>query len=79
MKKAWYEASEDINGIPLTRYIASWYIAGGKRNIHAIREWLRTLVINGRNLTDDEVQLIADCTVSGKLELEESVKNFKKR
>lgn len=79
MKKVWYEASEDINGIPLTRYIASWYIAGGKRNIHAIREWLRTLVINGRNLTEDEVQLIADCTVSGKLELEESVKAFKKR
>ena len=50
--KAWYEMSESINGIPVTRYVASWYIAGGKQNIHAVREWLRSLPanLNFRNL-----------------------------
>lgn len=74
--KAWYEMSESINGIPVTRYVASWYIAGGRPNIHAVRDWLRSLVINGRNLTDDEVELIAECTVNGKLELQELAKKF---
>lgn len=74
--KAWYEMSESINGIPVTRYVASWYIAGGKQNIHAVREWLKSLVINDRHLTNDEVELIAMCTVTGKLELQESAKKF---
>lgn len=71
--KPWYMASEWINGIPLTRYIASWYIGGGDDNIHTVREWLRSLVINGRHLTEEEVALIAEATVTGKLELEDSV------
>lgn len=74
--KAWYEMSESINGIPVTRYVASWYIAGGKQNIHKVREWLKSLVINDRHLTNEEVELIAMCTVTGKLELQESAKKF---
>lgn len=74
--KAWYEMSEQINEIPVTRYVASWYIAGGKQNIYAARKWLQSLVINDRHLTEDEVELIAQCIVTGKLELQESAKKF---
>lgn len=76
--KPWYLASENIKNIPITRYIASWYIGGGKRSIHQIRKWLKTLIIDGEPLNDEEVELIAECAVNGKLELEESVKRFLK-
>ena len=72
----WYLTSETIKNIPITRYIASWYIAGGNRSIHRIREWLKTLIIDGEHLSDDEIELIAECAVNGKLELEGSAKRF---
>ena len=72
----WYAMSENINGIPVTRYIASWYIAGGKRSIPKIRKWLESLTINGRHLTNEEVKVIADCSVNGMFELEEVAKQF---
>lgn len=72
----WYLASDMIKGIPITRYIASWYIAGGTQSIHRVREWLKTLIIDGEHLSDDEIDLIAECTVTGKLELEGSAKRF---
>ena len=75
----WYLASDMIKGIPITRYIAAWYIGGGTQSIHRVRAWLRTLIIDGERLTDDEVETIAECTVTGKLELEESAKRFLKK
>lgn len=65
-----------VRGIPVTRYIASWYIAGGDDDIHKVRKWLKSLVINGSNLSDYEVEHLAECVVNGKLELEESAKKF---
>ncbi len=72
----WYLASDMINGIPLTRYIASWYIAGGTPYRPKIRKWLESLIINGRHLTEEEVEVITECVAIGKLELQESAKKF---
>lgn len=77
--KPWYLASESIRNIPITRYVASWYVGGGTQSIHRVREWLKTLIIDGEHLNEEEVELIATCAVNGKLELEGSVKRFLKQ
>lgn len=76
MKKFWFNASDDVRGIPLTRYVASWYAAGGRQDRHKVEAWLRSLVINGSHLTEEEIELVASATVNGKLELEELAKQF---
>ncbi len=72
----WYMASDEVRGIPITRYVASWYIAGGKHSPVQVREWLKSLIINDEHLNEDEVALLFECILNGKLELEESVKRF---
>ena len=72
----WYAMSKDIRGIPVTRYVASWYIGGGKRSINQVRKWLATLIINGEHLSGEEIEELAQCIVNGKLELEVSAKRF---
>ena len=74
--KPWYLASDDIHGIPLSRYIASWYIGGGTQSYHKVQDWLRTLVINDERLTEAEVIMVTNAIINGKLELQESVKDF---
>lgn len=74
--KFWFNASDDVRGIPLTRYVASWYAAGGRQDRNKVEAWLRSLVINGSHLTEDEVVLVAEATVNGKFELQESAKRF---
>ena len=76
MKKQWYNLSEEIHGIPVTRFIASWYRMGGGPYSDEIEEWLETLSIDGEKLTNDEVVMVAQCATIGKLELEISAKNF---
>lgn len=78
-----------IKGIHVSRYIASWYNVGGtkvrylnktdptKRRIESyFADWLRTLVINDGHLTEDEVRYITHFAENGKLELQESAKEF---
>ena len=72
----WYEASEWIKNIPVTRYIASYYIGGGRSSYKEARAWLEQLVIDGDKLTEKEVTLIATCIVEGMLELQENVNMF---
>ncbi len=76
--KQWYESSDNIRGIPLTQYVASWYRAGcdGYSNYRRAIQWLQSLNINGASLSDAEIKTIAECIDNGKLELEESAKNF---
>jgi len=74
--KPWYAMSESVRGIPMTRFVASWYIGGGYQNIHQVRKWLKSLIIDGEQLTDEEIEVIAQCIVNGKLELESSAKRF---
>ena len=76
MVKPWYLASETVRGIPITRYIDSWYRVGGKCYYGKMKEWLKSLDFDGEHLTDDEVMLIVECARNGKLELEETAKQF---
>ncbi len=68
-----------IHGIYVSRYVASWSIAGGSlKKGFLFKEWLRTLTINGENLTEDEIQYIHAFAENGKLELQELAKEFLK-
>ena len=64
-----------IEGIYISRFVASWVNEGGKLN-SKFKEWLKTLVINGRKLTDEEIQDIYNFGTNGKLELESSAAKF---
>ena len=58
-----------IEGIHISRFVASWVKEGGKLNF-TFKEWLGTLTINERKLTNDEIREIYDFATNGKLELE---------
>ena len=66
-----------IEGIHISRFIASWVKEGGKLNF-TFKEWLKTLTINGRKLTYDEIREIYDFGTNGKLELETLASRFLK-
>ena len=76
-----------IRGIHISRYIASWInvrvpIERAYRGLNRTGlfiDWLRSLVINGEHLTEDEVWRIYNFASNGKLELESSAKQFIKR
>ena len=78
-----------IRGIPVSIYVASWYMAGGKTRTYKIKfdqiaenhaermkDWLRTLVIGSEHLTEDEVNYIYDYARTGNSELKESAWQF---
>ena len=75
-----------INGIHASRYAASYENAGGKitglpRYDRDFIEWLKTLFINDRKLTEEEIDYIyryAQTRRNGKLELQENAKEFLK-
>lgn len=73
--KPWYAWSDSVRGIPVTRYVASWYIAGGKQNYIQVRAWLESL-FSDEPLNEDELYELAECIVNGKLELQEHAKAF---
>lgn len=66
--------NKKIHGIRATRYIASFLNEGG--NIAWLEDWLRTLVIDGEKLTDDEILHIRGLAEGGKMELERNAKMF---
>lgn len=66
----------EIKGIYLTRYIASWYNAGGESDYRKIVNWASSLIINGERLTDAEIRCIADRATNGMLQLEEWAKKY---
>ena len=76
--------NELIKGIYISRYIASWIKSGGQIGYAArclgqtnnFMNWLRTLVIDGEHLTEDEIWRIYSFATNGKLELEDSAKKF---
>ena len=73
-----------IEGIYMSRFVASWINEGGnfKRKfvdgqiIVPFKEWLKTLTINDRKLTDEEIYDIYNFATNGKLELEVLAANF---
>lgn len=70
-----------IEGIYVSRFIASWQKAGGncRKDYSLFKEWLKTLVINGRSLSDEEIHDICFLADNGKMELEMSAKAFLKK
>lgn len=64
-----------IKGIYVSRYIASWLHEKVRMSI-AFKQWLRTLVIDGEHLTEDEVDYIYNFATNGKLELQENASFF---
>lgn len=70
-----------VNNIHKSRYVSSWINVGGtldRRGRGLFRKWLKTLVIDGRPLTDDEIMEIITYASDGKLELETNAKLFLK-
>lgn len=80
-----------IKGIHISRYVASWCKVGGGKIYPAdlsldpsfklskcktFAGWLQTLVIDGERLTRDEIVQICNYATNGKLELQESAKNY---
>lgn len=72
---AFENAKTEKHEINYSRYIASWYKAGGQfrhlTDTLDFKDWLRSM-----DLSEDEVQAIANMAVCGKLELEDSAKAF---
>lgn len=62
-----------INGIHISRYIASWCNAGGdltrRKDLAKFKGWLRHL-----GLSDDQVTAVTILATNGKLELETDAK-----
>lgn len=71
-----------IRGIHISRYVASWVKSGGtlacrgKNDAVDFRRWLKSLIIDGERLTDEEVRQVYNYATNGKLELEEDAKRF---
>ena len=68
--------NRNIKGIYISRYCASWIKAGGQRFDHYFIEWLTSLEIDGEKLTLPEINEIRNYAQNGKLELEDSARNF---
>lgn len=70
--------NKTIEGIYISRFIASWENAGGncRKDFVLFRKWLSSLIINGRHLTENEILDILFLAGNGKLELEDSAKAF---
>lgn len=71
-----------VNGIHASRYIVSWVKSGGsligsRRNSKFV-EWLKSLTINGRSLTEEEIDRIYHLSSNGKMELECLAEKFLK-
>lgn len=67
--------NEIVNGIHISRIIASWHNVGGE-NGWKFKLWLESLVINDRHFTPDEVKRITNFADNGKLELECNARVF---
>ena len=68
-----------VKGIHKSRYIASWCNVGGslkRGDAWRFQDWLRSLVIDGEHLTEDEVMSIYNYATNGKLELESNARLF---
>ena len=68
--------NKTIEGIHISRFLASWINAGGRNFDGVFVVWLMKLRINGRKLTDDEIRDIQNFGRNGKLELEEDAELF---
>lgn len=59
-----------------SRFIASWYNAGGSNKRSDFVEWLKSLIINGKPIPKETIDEIASLFSNGKLELETRAELF---
>lgn len=69
--------NKNYEGIYYSRFIASWFEAGGKAN-SKMKLWLKTLTINEKPIPDEVIKEIYNLATNGKLELESSAKRYLK-
>ena len=71
-----------VNGIHASRYIVSWVKSGGSlkgsRRDSKFVDWLKSLTVNERHLTEEEIDQIYYLSSNGKMELEHLAKDFLK-
>ena len=69
-------------GIYATRFIASWLRMGGTlkngKDYDDFSDWLETLKVDGKPLSEQDVNHIVELAKCGKLELEISAKQYLK-
>lgn len=69
--------NKEYEGILYSRFLASWIHEGGSNDFR-FGEWLRSLVINGKNIPEEIVNEIIDFNYYfvGKCELESEARKF---
>ena len=76
-------SNETECGIYASRFIASWIRMGGSlcygKDYDDFEEWLNSLTIDGKHLSEQDVNHILELARNGKMELEYSVKAFLKK
>ena len=65
-----------FEGIYYSRFIASYMNVRGKIYKGEFRDWLKSLIINGKSMPEDVVWDIYNMATSGKLELEDNCRYF---
>ena len=69
--------NKKVGGIHYSRFIASWHNAtAGTDDFEDIKEWLRTLTIDGKPIPEDDINSIAHMATCGKMELEHDCEKF---
>lgn len=79
MNNEWTNMTEC--GLHPTRIIMSWIRVGGTFNRRGVgyddfRDWLKTLIIDGKPLSDNDVDHIVHLAQNGKMELEYSAREY---
>lgn len=62
--------------IHYSRFVASWLKESHGEKTYKMKEWLKTLVINGKPIPEEIIKEIYNYATNGKLELEVSVRKF---
>ncbi|MBP5594159.1 MAG: hypothetical protein J6Y02_02165 [Pseudobutyrivibrio sp.] len=62
--------------IHYSRFVASWIRESHGTSYHKMKEWLRTLIVNGKPIPEEIIRDIYNYATNGKMELEASVRRF---
>lgn len=68
--------NRNFEGIYYSRIIASYVKVRGKIYRDEFMDWLRSLTINDKKLTEDEIYDIYNMGTNGKMELESNCRAF---
>lgn len=69
--------NKTFEGIHYSRFIASYNKVKGKIYYNDFKEWLSSLIINGKIMPEDVIVEVAKMATNGKLELQEHLKHWK--